>query len=53
MDFFFGGGFQILFFLVFFLIIGVFLVTMIRGIGQWHRNNQSPRLTVEATVVTK
>ena len=53
MDFFFGGGFQLLFFLIFFLIIGVFLVTMIRGIGQWHRNNQSPRLTVEATVVTK
>ncbi|HIR50256.1 MAG TPA: DUF2500 domain-containing protein [Candidatus Avoscillospira avicola] len=53
MDFFFGGGFQILFFLVFFLIIGVFLATMIRGIGQWHKNNQSPRLTVEATVVTK
>ena len=53
MDLFFGGGFQILFFLVFFLIIGVFLATMIRGIGQWHNNNQSPRLTVEATVVTK
>ena len=53
MDFFFGGGFQILFFLVFFLIIGVFLATMIRGIGQWHKNNQSPRLTVEDTVVTK
>ena len=53
MDLFFGGGFQILFFLVFFLIIGVFLATMIRGIGQWHKNNQSPRLTVEATVVTK
>lgn len=53
MDLFFGGGFQILFFLVFFLIIGVFLAAMIRGIGQWHKNNQSPRLTVEATVVTK
>ena len=53
MDLFFGGGFQILFFLVFFLIIGVFLATMIRGIGQWHKNNQSTRLTVEATVVTK
>ena len=53
MDLFFGGGFQILFFLVFFLIIGVFLATMIRGIGQWHKNNQSPRLTVGATVVTK
>ncbi len=53
MGLFFGGGFQILFFLIFFLIIGVFLATMIRGIGQWHKNNQSPRLTVEATVVTK
>lgn len=53
MDLFFGGGFQILFFLIFFLIIGVFIATLIRGVGQWHKNNQSPRLTVEATVVTK
>ena len=36
MGLFFGGGFQILFFLIFCLIIGVFLATMIRGIGQWH-----------------
>lgn len=53
MGLFFGGGFEILFFSVFALVIGVFLVTFIRGIGQWHKNNQSPRLTVEATVVTK
>ena len=53
MTFFFGGGFEILFFLMFFTIFGVFLVTVIRGIGQWNKNNHSPRLTVEATVVTK
>lgn len=53
MDLFFFGGFQIVFFLVFFLVIGTFLVTAIRGIIQWNKNNHSPRLTVNATVVTK
>ena len=31
----------------------VFIVILVRIIGQWHNNNQSPRLTVEATVVAK
>ena len=53
MGLFFGGGFEIMFFLVFALVIGVFLVTIVRGIGQWHKNNQPPRLTVDATVVAK
>lgn len=52
-SFFFGGGFEILFFLVFFLVLGVFVVTAVRGLLQWNKNNHSPRLTVEATVVTK
>ncbi len=26
---------------------------IVRGVSQWHRNNNSPRLTVEATVVAK
>ena len=34
-------------------VIGVFVVTFIRGIGQWNKNNNSPRLTVPATVVSK
>lgn len=51
--FFYGGGFQIMFMVVFLLILGVFLVTFIRGIGQWNKNNHSPRLTVEATVVSR
>ena len=51
--FFFGGGFKILFMLMFLLVFGMILFTIIRGIGQWNRNNHSPRLTVRATVVSK
>lgn len=56
MDFYYqgaNGGFQAIFFLVFFLIIGVVIVRIIQGIGQWNRNNQSPQLTVDAEVVAK
>ena len=47
------GGFNTMFSIVFILVIGVFIVTFIKGIGQWSKNNASPRLTVEATVVAK
>lgn len=47
------GGFEVMFTIIFILVIGVFIVTFIKGIGQWYRNNQSPRLSVEARVVTK
>lgn len=53
MGFFFGGGFEILFFVMFFLVLGTFIVTFVKGIGEWHSNNQSPRLTVEASVAAK
>lgn len=52
-SFFWGGGFEILFFLMFCLIFGMVIFTFIRGIGEWNKNNHSPRLTVDATVVTK
>ena len=52
-SFLFGGGVQILFFLIFALVIGLFIVTAVRGIRQWHRNNNSPRLTVDAAVAAK
>ena len=45
--------FEIAFFLVFFLVIGVFIVTFARIIGEWFKNNNSPRLSVDAQVVTK
>ena len=51
--FFFGGGFEILFFLAFFAILAVILVTAVRGLLQWNKNNHSPRLTVPAAVVAK
>ena len=51
--FFGGGGFEFMFGFVFLLILVVFIVTLVRGVGEWNKNNQSPRLTVSAVVVTK
>ena len=48
-SFFFGGGFQILFFLTFALILGMVVFTFVRNIGQWSKNNRSPRLTFQGT----
>ncbi len=45
--------FQIMFSIVFFIVVGVFVVTFVRGIIQWNKNNHSPRLTVNAKVVAK
>lgn len=45
--------FEFMFFLVFALVIGVFVMAAVKGISQWNKNNHSPRLTVPATVVTK
>lgn len=45
--------FPFLFFIVFGIILIVFVVTFVRGIGEWHKNNNSPRLTVPAKVVSK
>ena len=47
------GAFGVMFTIMFVLVTGVFVVTFIRGIGQWKKNNNSPRLTVPATVVSK
>ena len=56
MGFGFGMGFDlfgVMFTLVFVLVIGMFVVTAVRGISQWNKNNNSPRLTVSATIVAK
>ena len=50
---FFVGGFNVMFTLVFVLVFGMILFTIIKGILQWNKNNHSPRLSVEATVVSK
>ena len=52
----FGAGFtvfQIMFTLVFVLVIGMFIVIAVKGISQWNKNNHSPKLTVPATIVSK
>ena len=49
-------GFQLfdeMFYLVFFLILGMFIFMLVRGLSIWNKNNHSPRLTVDATVVAK
>ncbi len=53
MDFFFGSLFPIFFTLIFLLVFGMIVFTIIRNISQWNKNNHSPRLTVEAAVVSK
>ena len=50
---FFAGGFEIVFSLMFVLVFGIILLNVFRGISQWNKNNHSPRLTVDATVVSK
>ena len=52
-SFFWGGGFEIMFTLVFVLIIGIFVVTAVKGLSQWNKNNHCPRLLVTASVVSK
>ena len=56
-DFFWGDRFfqwfPALFFVLFFLILGIILYTIIRNLLTWNQNNHAPRLTVPATLVSK
>lgn len=45
--------FGIMFTLVFVVVIGAFIVIIVKGISTWNKNNNSPRLTVVAEVVSK
>lgn len=52
----FGFGFTvvpILVMIIFLIVIVFFIVVFAKGISQWNKNNHSPRLTVDATVVSK
>lgn len=56
----FGGGFDfmfsvfpVIFVIMFAVIIGIFVVSAVKGMKQWHTNNNSPKLTVGAIVVNK
>lgn len=47
------GAFGIFFAIVLVLVIGGFVVTFVGGLSTWRKNNNSPRLTVTAKIVTK
>ena len=56
----FGFGFdtafgfaQVFIFAVFAIIVVSFIAMAVKGISTWHKNNNSPRLTVDASVVSK
>jgi hypothetical protein len=38
---------------IFIIVIGFIIVSTIKGVSQWNKNNHSPRLTVPATVTSR
>ena len=44
---------QVIMLLVFVLVFGIIIVTMVRGICEWNKNNHSPKLSVPAKVVSR
>ena len=45
--------FEFMFPIIFVMVFGMIIFQFVAGIGTWHKNNQSPRLSVSATVVAK
>lgn len=45
--------FPIFFAIVFVLIFSVIIFVIVKGISQWNKNNHSPRLSTDATIVSK
>ena len=39
--------------IIFIIVIGTFIMTAVRGLSEWNSNNNSPRLSVNATIVSK
>lgn len=48
-----SGMFEIIFVLIFVFVIGFFIMTIVQGTRQWDKNNHSPRLDVDATLISK
>ena len=48
-----SGMFEFMFGLIFILFIAFFVWAIVSNVRQWTKNNASPRLTVDAQVVTK
>lgn len=45
--------FEIIFFIIFAAALVIVIYGIVRGVSQWNRNNNSPRLSVVANVVAK
>ena len=45
--------FEFMFPIIFVIVFGMIIFQFVTGIGTWHKNNQSPRLSVSATIVAK
>ncbi len=45
--------FSLMFTIVPIFVFGIFIFVIVKGIGQWGRNNASPMLNVQAAVVDK
>ena len=45
--------FVFMFLIIFVMVFGMIIFQFVTGIGTWHKNNQSPRLSVSATIVAK
>ena len=45
--------FEFMFPIIFIMVFGMIIFQFVTGIGTWHKNNQSPRLSVNATIVAK
>lgn len=45
--------FPIIFAIMFFIIIGMFVIAIMGGIKQWNKNNNQPVLFVHAKLITK
>ncbi|MDF2065335.1 DUF2500 domain-containing protein [Bacillus sp. Cr_A10] len=50
---FFFGGIPIFIGLIFILVFGLIIFTIIKSISQWNKNNNSPKLSVPTQVVAK
>lgn len=44
---------QVMLMIIFVLVISVLILTLVKGISTWNKNNHFPRLCVKATIVSK
>lgn len=53
MVFLFNGGAEIFISAVFLIVVATIVISIVKGLQTWKKNNESPRLSVEAVVAAK